>query len=244
MGPIFVVTFLNPIFDNYGEQFTSFPLKSEPTEYKFHYGVAAIGGNVTFKIIDSTLFETVFEKTIRFAPGPPVLTVGSGATNKEVKIQLAPFNHSDLSLVDEFQFWYHGALDETVIRENETLSSDNPTTFTVVKPGDLNYYYAYAVKNGLRSTLAKRAYRTSPNVVKNLVVHTVTNSSFVLNWTLPDDSTTTFHFVEIYDGGEKLVTLGKNFTSYSVTDYPPSALATLQGGLGHNSMNILLSCAQ
>ena len=174
------------------------------------------------------LMQLQLNKTITVAPGPPVLFVGSGVDHNQVKIQIAPFNNSGVEYVDHFQFWYYRHGWESITLENETISTDNSVTYTSVKPGDLYYYHATAVRNNVSSIPSRRQYRTPPSPIIELNVLEVTNSSFLLNWTLPDSEISTYNNIEIYEAGTKIVTLSKNTNEYRMENYVASHMASLQ----------------
>ena len=97
----------------------------------------------------------------------------------------------------------------------------------LVKPGELYYFNAVAIRNKISSGTSIRGYRTPPLPVSGLSVSDVTNSSFLLNWTLPNLEQTEFDKIEIYEAGQKLATLSKNSNSFLFENYEPSHLALL-----------------
>lgn len=116
---------------------------------------------------------------------------------------------------------------QDILRENETLSTENPSTFTVVKPGELYYFNAIAIRKNTSSEKSIKGYRTPPIPVSGLSVSDVTNSSFLLNWTLPNLEQTEFDKIEIFEAGQKIATLSDNSNSFLFENYEPSHLALL-----------------
>ena len=208
------------------QNYVVYQLSNEVQDYIFQFGIVYAGQDLTFNIMEN-FTSIIMNKTITVAPGPPILTVGSGMDHHQVKIKMAPFNNSDLGYVDYYRYWYYRDGDETIIRENDTLTTSDPTTYTTVKPGDLYYYNAFAVRKGIQSITAVRGYRTPPSAITELTVSDVTNSSFLLKWTLPDTEDTAYENIEIYAAEIKIVTLSKNTNEFWVRDYTPSQMAVL-----------------
>jgi hypothetical protein len=91
----------------------------------------------------------------------------------------------------------------------------------------LYYYKAIAVRNGIESQESFRGYRTPPDTVSDITVTDITNSSFILHWTLPDPEKTSYEAIEIFEAETKIATLSKNSLQFNVTNYGPSILAVL-----------------